>query len=93
MVVYAGGGGGAEYTGLHLFHVKGTTPVNTKAVEGTVPRYRLSPVPKRRWLSLDHLQWDMHTLTYLDTRACRYQVMCAIIPWCARAPTRVLQSL
>jgi hypothetical protein len=35
MVVYAGGGNGAEDTvGLHLFHVKGTTPHNTRAVEG-----------------------------------------------------------
>jgi hypothetical protein len=35
MVVYATGGAGAEdIEGLHLFHVKGTTPHNTRAVEG-----------------------------------------------------------
>ena len=37
MVVYAAGGGGVEYTGVHLFHVKGTTPLNTRAVEGASP--------------------------------------------------------
>ena len=34
MVVFATGGAGAGVAGVHLFHVKGTTALNTRAVEG-----------------------------------------------------------
>ena len=45
MVVYAGGGHGFDPSaGVRLFHVKGTTPYNTRAVEGACrlcwPRWR-----------------------------------------------------